>query len=100
MKKKAVFILLIAIILILTSCKSETYEFNGEIIEIYGSSAIVLIDENEDIRNSGDKVDVDLTKNTDVEFSIGDRVKVEYDGKVQEKYPLGINIISVELISD
>ncbi len=100
MKKKIILIIIIALSLILSSCKKETYEFRGEIIELNNSNAIVLIDEGEEIRNSGDKVEVDLSVNTDVEFSIGDRIKVEYDGMVQEKYPLGITTISVELIND
>lgn len=99
MKKLYLSLLIILSILILIACGNKAKdEFKGTIKEINGSQAIVTVDEGENIRRSGDLVEVDLSKNKDTEFKLGDRVKVGYDGSVMEKYPLGIKTIYVELL--
>ena len=77
--------------------KGAEDEFTGVISEINNETAIVLVDEGETIRNSGDLVDVNLSINKDVTFNVGDRVRVGYTGPIQEKYPLGIETVFILL---
>ena len=103
---KKIWILLVAIIvsLLLMACSNPdngtVYTFTGTVKEINGQSAIINVDEGEAIRSSGDVVSVRLSVNEDVEFKIGDRVKVGYDGEVREVYPLSINTIFIEIIEN
>lgn len=103
---KKIWILLVAIIvsLLLMTCSNPdngaVATFTGTIKEINGQSAIINVDEGEAIRSSGDVVSVRLSVNEDVEFKIGDRVKVGYDGEVRESYPLSINTIFIEIIEN
>lgn len=103
---KKIWILFIFIIssILFVSCSNdnneEIYTFTGTIKEINEQSAIINIDEGEDIRRSGDLVSVSLSVNENVEFKVGDRVKVGYDGEVREIYPLSINTIFIELIKN
>ena len=102
MKKILILLLIILCSVSFIGCsknKAEA-EFKGIITEINGQYAIISADEGEEIRGSGELVEVDLSKNEEVEFKIGDRVKVGYDGAVQEKYPLGITTIYVELLEN
>ncbi len=99
MKKPLILLLILLLSISLTACSNESeVEFIGTITEINGQIAIVSAEEVEDIRRSGDLVEVDLSKNKEVEFRVGDKVKVVYDGAIQEKYPLGINTVFVELL--
>lgn len=103
MLQKRGIVTILALLLVLASCQSNGNQneakatFTGTIVEINNQSAIVAIETGEILR-SGDKVTVALSKNRDVDFQAGDKVKVGYDGIVQESYPLGINVIYVELI--
>ncbi len=100
--KKILSILIIvflSISLIACSKKAEA-EFIGTITEINDNLAIVQVDEGEEITSSGELVAVSLSVNKDVEFNVGDRVEVGYDGLIQESYPLGINTIYVELLEN
>lgn len=71
--------------------------FLGTIEDINGQIALVSIEEGE-ILQSGSKVDVDLSVANDTKFQIGDKVRVGYDGKIMEKFPLGIHTTFVELV--
>lgn len=102
MRKISLLMAALAVFLFLTGCggKEEAPEasFTGTIVEVNGEMAIVEADEGEDIRSSGDLVEVNLSVNKNVSFMAGDRVKVVHEGPVQEKYPLGISTVSVELL--
>ncbi len=99
MKNKLLMILTVILGIVVSGCSQELEEeFVGTITEISGLTAIVLADEGEDIRRSGDLVEVSLSVSDNFEFMVGDRVKVTHKGPIQEKYPLGIETISVELI--
>ena len=74
---------------------STTVTFDGTIEEINGDSVLVTIDAGE-ILSSGDKVKVDLSSASDEIFEIGDKVQVEYDGMIQESYPLQVNTLSIQ----
>ncbi len=75
-------------------CKEITGSFIGVIEEIDGNNAIVIPNEGEEIRASGDKVSIVLADNH--EFVIGNEVSVFYDGDIMESYPLQVNTILVE----
>lgn len=99
MNRKLLLVLIVVLGLMVAGCSQEvTEEFVGTITEINGLTAIVQPDEDEEIRNSGDLVEVSLSVSDNFEFMVGDRVKVTHNGQIQEKYPLGIETISVELI--
>lgn len=99
MKRKLLLVFTIILGIVISGCSKELdEEFIGTIKEINGLTAIVLVDEGEEIRSSGDLVEVSLSVSDNFEFEVGDRVRVVHKGPVQEKYPLGIETISVELI--
>ncbi len=63
--------------------------FSGVIEELDGNNAIVVPDESERyIISAADRVYVALPY--DIEFNVGDKVTVEYDGELRESYPLQI----------
>ena len=109
--KKRWFVFLTAIVTIgLVACNADnhtshedssistdptTVTFDGTIEEINGISALVAIDDGEILR-SGDKVTVDLSSAPDEIFEIGDKIRVEYDGMIQESYPLQVNTLSIQ----
>jgi len=74
-----------------------TSTFTGTITEIYDQTALVHIDEGE-ITKSGSRVHVDLSKNSETTFHVGDKVKVGYDGEVRESDPLQINVVFIEKV--
>lgn len=73
--------------------------FTGTIEHINEDQARVAIEEG-DILRSGDKVMVDLSVADDVTLQVGDRIRVGYDGGVQESHPLGINTTFVERVEN
>ena len=79
---------LCAVVLVYTSPKKSAAYYTGEIIEIHGNQALILVDEGMVIRSSGDKVYANLDANPNETFKVGDRVEVGYDGVVMESYPL------------
>lgn len=107
MRKKLTFLFMIIFFGLLSACgssddnKSDNSEtkstFTGTIETIDGKNAIVGIEDGEILR-SGRKASVDLSAAGDTVFEIGDKIKVGYDGTIQEKYPLGITTTFVELI--
>lgn len=70
--------------------KFEGKTFTGTIKELYGSTAMVAIDDGQDIRRSGDQVLIRLNEEQQAVAKTGDRVRVAYDGLVQETAPLQI----------
>ncbi|WP_422485432.1 hypothetical protein [Gudongella sp. DL1XJH-153] len=99
MKRKLLLIFTVILGIVGSGCSQEVKEeFVGTITEINGLTAIVLADEGEDIRRSGDLVEVSLSVSDNFEFMVGDRVRVTHKGPVAEKYPLGIETISVDLL--
>lgn len=100
MKKILILLLIFVCSITLIACSDDKAEaeFKGTITDIIGELAIVSADEGEAIRASGELVEVNLAKNEEVKFKVGDRVRVGYNGAIQEKYPLGINTVFVELL--
>lgn len=70
--------------------------FTGTVEELNQSMAIILIEEG-DILNSGNRVSVDVSS-ADEPIEVGDQVRVGYEGGVMESYPLQINMTFVEKI--
>lgn len=75
--------------------------FDATILEIDHSSVSAIIEPDQDaqIRSSGDRVMISYGINTRDNFSVGDRVRVTYDGDVAETYPLQIKPVMVDKIS-
>ena len=101
MKKNKIFrfitisIFIVGIILTLKS----TYIYNkpnftGIVTEVYDKAILVSVDETEDEFKSSDKILVSLDvklKKSMINFEVGDKVKVFYDGSILEIYPASIN---------
>lgn len=72
--------------------------FEGTIMEIHGTSAVVEVDEGFSICSSKDRVSVTLDEAT-ASVQAGDRVRVTYSGAVMESYPLQLgNQKSIQLL--
>ena len=68
--------------------------FIGTVTKVYEKSILVAIDQTQEAYKSGDLASVSLStklKDSTTDFSVGDRVKVYYDGYLQESYPLGVS---------
>lgn len=101
--KKRYKVLWVLMIGLLTACSSpvgikELY-FTGTIEKIYENSGYVSIEDGA-ILTSGDEVVVNLSVAEDIDFQIGDRIEVGYDGLIRESYPLGINTLSIKKIEE
>lgn len=107
LRRKLTFVFVIVFFGLLSACGSSDDNksddsrtkntFTGTIETIADKHAIVDIEDGEILR-SGQKVSVDLSVAGDTIFEIGNKIKVVYDGPVQEIYPLRINTTFVELI--
>lgn len=84
---------------LLSNIDIDENTFIGVISEINDNSAIVDVEEG-DILNSSDKVVIELINNEEVNFKVGDRVKVEHSGLIRESYPAQIDTISVDRIEN
>jgi len=65
--------------------------------EINGYRGVVYVNKTEDSPISG-IIYVNLAKNPDATFQVGDKVKVGYNGAVQDTAPLAITTLTVELV--
>lgn len=82
-----------------TRATEETYKFDGIVKDIdpSGASATVIINEEDELRKSaGDIIIVDLGE-SDTELSIGDKITVEYDGRIMESSPPQVNAIGIKV---
>lgn len=101
MLKKALSLLFIVLLCcsLLFMCKSEVKAtFVGVIEEVINErGAFVYVTESENNAVYG-IVYVNLAKNPDETFKVGDKVKVGYDGKVQGTAPMAVTTVTVELV--
>lgn len=81
-----------------TGQESKSY-FYGKVIEAKENYIIVEPNKEEEIRKSCDKISIDLEKNNDMIYQIGQNVKITYTGYVMETYPAKVNAINIELKS-
>lgn len=115
MKKMKVVMLVIAAATMITGCQqvqnlknememkkamNTVYEFTGTIAEDYEKSAVVHVDEGYPIRSSGTRVTVSLNVDDELlDVQVGDKVHVEYKGRVMESMPLQLDDqISISVI--
>ncbi|GGK06144.1 hypothetical protein GCM10007063_30790 [Lentibacillus kapialis] len=106
-KRKSTILFAIILIGLLPACsfsgddktneveKTSSY-FKGTIKKINGNNALVSAKIFEG--NPESDVFVDLSVNSDKNFQVGDKIKVEFDGNILESNPAQINTLSVELI--
>ncbi|GAB0168057.1 DUF4131 domain-containing protein [Lysinibacillus sp. CTST325] len=99
--KKAFSLLFIVLLCcsLLFMCKSEVKAtFIGVIEEIVNDrKAVVYVTESENDAVRG-IIYVNLAKNPDIQFKVGDKVKVGYDGTVQDTAPMWVTTLTVELV--
>lgn len=81
--------------------KNSEYSFCGTITQVEENLFFVEPDENEEIKKSADLIMVEKLKiDTNVKYEIGERIKVTYDGVIMTTYPVQINAIKYERISE
>lgn len=74
-----------------------TYEFKGVIKEVSNNTALVAINEDEELfKSSGDLVKVYLGEGG-IDISAGDEITIEYDGNVMESDPLQVKALSIKI---
>ncbi|MBH9964892.1 DUF3221 domain-containing protein [Bacillus sp. V3] len=66
--------------------------FKGKIEEIFENRAIVQVENG----NITGQVFIDLSVNKTVNFQVGDKIKVGYDGQIRESDPAQVNTLSVK----
>ncbi|MBQ6832936.1 MAG: hypothetical protein IJO55_00775 [Lachnospiraceae bacterium] len=115
MKKMIVVMLVVAAATMITGCQqvqnlknememkkamNTVYEFTGTIAEDYEKSAVVHVDEGYPIGSSGTRVTVSLNVDDELlDVQVGDKVHVEYKGRVMESMPLQLDDqISISVI--
>lgn len=70
--------------------------FAGTVTEVYDNAILVSVNEGEDAYRSSDLISVSLDvklKDGMVDFTVGDRVIVYYNGKIAESYPAQVNTV-------
>jgi len=80
----------------------EQYQFLGTIIEAHNNYIIVKPDEGTNERKSSDKIKMSIDRPTNGinDFYIkGNKVKITYNGNINESYPAQIKAIKIELAS-
>ena len=81
--------------------RAKGYSFCGVIKQVEENLFFVEPDEGEEIRKSADLIMIGkLQINTDVQYKVGERVKITYDGFVMETYPAQIRAIKYEAIEN
>ena len=73
--------------------------FYGKVIESKASYIIVEPYEDEEIRNSSDKISIGLGKYNDAIYMVGTNLKITYTGTIQETYPAKIDVLNIEIKS-
>lgn len=97
------------IILLLTGCETvspnefiEKPQFAGTVEEVSENTLLIKVDEEEAESKSSDKISVSLDMEIPedpIEFHVGDRVVVLYDGAIAESYPAQIhNVFTILLL--
>ncbi len=81
--------------------RAKGYSFCGIIKQVEENLFFVEPDEGEEIRKSADLIMVGKLKlDTNVQYKVGERVKITYDGSVMETYPAQIRAIKYEAIEN
>ncbi len=70
--------------------------FYGKVIETTANYIIVEPNEDEEERNSADKISVGLGEYNDALYMVGTNVKITYDGSIMESYPAQIKATKIE----
>ena len=108
--KKLLFCLVITLILI-TGCSKQMNmnnilnepNFAGIVIKVNEQSILVEVNEDEDEISSSDLMSVSLDVELDdsnIDFNIGDEVRIYYDGTIAESYPAQINKVYAIMLVD
>ena len=80
----------------------EVHTFIATIIEVYDNSIVVEPEEGTLERNSSDKISMGIQRPTSgiIDFYVvGNKVKITYNGNINESYPAQISAIKIELVS-
>lgn len=73
--------------------------FYGKIIESTANYIIVEPNEDEEERESADKISIELGEYNDALYVVGTNVKITYNGTIMESYPAHVKAIKIELKS-
>jgi len=92
-----ILLLCCSLIFIYNSNSKVKATFIGVIEEINGRGAVVYVNKTEESPVSG-IIYINLTKNPDETFKVGDKVKVGYDGTIRDAAPIEVTTLTVELV--
>lgn len=107
MRKTLLTILLCGVIILtLTGCnskkkdteKKDIFSFKATITECEEKSMIVKPDANEEINKSADAIRVEFVDGYN-SCNVNDRVKVTYEGYINESYPAQVGATKIESIN-
>ena len=79
--------------------QTDNQSFFGKVIESNTNYIIVEPNENEEIRKSSDKININLGENNDALYEVGTNVKITYEGSVMESYPAKVKATKIEIKS-
>ena len=85
-----------------TISDDKEYSFTGTIIEANDNSIIVKPDEGTNEIKSSDKISMSINRPTsgiNDFYVVGNKVKITYNGNINESYPAYISAIKIELVS-
>jgi len=92
-----ILLLFCGLIFIYNSNSKIKATFIGVIEEINGRRAVVYVNKTENSPISG-IIYVNLAKNPDETFRVGDKIKVGYDGTIRDSAPIEVATITVKLV--
>lgn len=87
--------------IVLTGCTTtqSSYSFIGSVKTVKGNSATLITD---DLKSFGDNIEVvvSLDKLYSKDITEGTKIKITFNGNIQETYPLHVYAQSIQIIND
>lgn len=80
--------------------QDSTTSFYAKVIEANSKYILVQPNEDEEIRKSSDKIQIDLGEDNDAIYEIGTNVKITYKGYIMETYPAKVEAVNIEAKSN
>lgn len=80
--------------------QDSTTSFYAKVIESNSKYILVQPNEDEEIRKSSDKIQIDLGEDNDAIYEIGTNVKITYKGYIMETYPAKVEAVNIEAKSN
>ena len=103
MRKLTVLFFLLIFVLAIAGCDAQTvtaeYSFYATVLEVDGGRLLVRPSDNSQEQNSSDRFEISLRDVSSPVPSIGDTIRIVYNGEIQEVYPARITkVYRIEMI--